>query len=269
MKCSAGGQTDDLNIFYVFRELESCFKMNVGEIFRITAWEFISPGLYRFIITTYLLPHFVIWAGVFDRFILMNPPCKKNILLNVFLHLKLLRPSNSCQSRWQNTIFFSFFFFFYNKCKIKNSIFKSREPTQLSAAHSALIWPTFAPVVVVHYEKISKSSHHIRDRGVQRIGISCPRSFSVNRSIIKHRTLELRSGKGRFDPRKSPQTCVRGRVSVGEGFPVISSCHLPPSDNILSIQWGDARSTTWKPYSLYQTSLKNPTIYSSSISLNM
>lgn len=64
-----------------------------------------------------------------------------------------------------------------------------------------------------------------------RIGISCARAFSVNRGVTGRGTVGLRSGPGRVDPRKRPQTCVRGRVSVGEGFP----SPPPPHPSVIRI----------------------------------
>lgn len=135
-----------------FRELQSCFEINH---FRDRHYYNLSSHHnFKFTETLLLLPHFVTWAGAFDRrqilcFILTSPPCR-NMLQKVCLHLELISAVEfspnpqiplSCQIRW-----------------LKPALFH----------HSALIWPTFARVVVLHYEKFQKPAN-ISECGV----VSC------------------------------------------------------------------------------------------------
>ncbi len=145
---------------------------------------------------------------------------------------------------------------FYNNCKLKNSIFENRQWTQLRSAHSALIWPTFVHDVVMHYETFQRKKPATISETVRVFVVQLERHNTVSEQdatvnviyrhflppclqykphiSIRRRTRELRSGKGRCDPSASPQTCVRGRVSVGEEFPILSFCHSQPGVSIFS-----------------------------------
>lgn len=98
---------------------------------------------------------------------------------------------------------------------------------------------------VQHYEKISKASHHARDRVVlpERHN-TVPTTVSViyrhflspvpsvqSRSVSGHRTLETKIREGTLWRKgTSPQRCVRGWVSVRDGSPLsvlLSSTAIP------------------------------------------
>lgn len=125
-------------------------------------------------------------------------------------------------------------------CTRQTASLKIKKPTQLCAAYSALIWPTFAHVVFMHYEKFQRKKPSSISESVC-VSMCVSAVLLERHNTISERTrlsnvtyrhflspclqcklqycetrapLESRFGKGRFDPSTSPQTCVRGRVSA-------------------------------------------------------